>query len=282
VNATSHRCMPILNALPWPAIVFGPNGSLQTMNEAAEELFRRQAASGGIHTCGDPASAALAWLASELYTFAIETQRESSIVKELSLIGGSRMYQVHLARVLGQEEESEGIVAVLREVLPEERTQGQWALAQNETPRTLVDPVTGLHNRNGFSVLAKRLLKLAEQQCRDLAYLVCTVDCGEDDDANTSTAADGKLMAVARTLQESYRSSDVIARMGRNQFAVLVMGSLEWSVEVLRDRLHDAIQTGRTRGESGHQVGIQVGLMPYDPEYPRDVDELLARIPGNV
>jgi len=106
----------------------------------------------------------------------------------------------------------------------------------------LRDPVTGLHTRDGFQTLGTRSLEFARQKS-STCVLVCTRienlaamrgEFGE-------SAAESTLRDVAELLRGSFRRTDLVARLGDAQFAVLAVDAIEPSGPVLRQRLERRI-----------------------------------------
>lgn len=87
------------------------------------------------------------------------------------------------------------------------------------------DHLTGLHNRRMFSELVASHLEVARRSRRHYAVLYLDLDRFKQINDNLGHhVGDLLLQAVAQRLRQMLRSSDVIARMGGDEFAVLVSG----------------------------------------------------------
>ena len=85
------------------------------------------------------------------------------------------------------------------------------------------DPLTGLANRMMFDDFAGRRLALAQRQNRPLALLALDLDGFKAvNDTLGHAAGDMVLKTVARRLEDAVRASDMVARMGGDEFFVLL------------------------------------------------------------
>jgi diguanylate cyclase (GGDEF)-like protein len=106
----------------------------------------------------------------------------------------------------------------------------------------LRDPVTRLHTRDGFLTLGTRMLESAKQK-NSTCVLVCTriENLMGIRGAFGDSAVENTLTDVAALLTLSFRRTDLIARLGDAQFAVLAADAIEPSRPILRQRLEKRI-----------------------------------------
>ena len=142
----------------------------------------------------------------------------------------------------------------------------------------IIDQLTGLHNRRGFLTLAAQQLKLSDRTKKGAVLFFTDLDGMKlINDTLGHEAGDRALLEVAAALRESFRSSDVIARMGGDEFAVLAIDTTKNNVELHLNRLLDGIQAHNTRAHPEFELSLSVGYSFYDPEEPCSIDDLLAR-----
>jgi len=85
------------------------------------------------------------------------------------------------------------------------------------------DSLTGLPNRRGFSILAHLQFKIAKRQKKDMLLLFADFDDLKSiNDSLGHHEGDKALIDVANLLKETFRGSDVIARIGGDEFSVLL------------------------------------------------------------
>lgn len=102
----------------------------------------------------------------------------------------------------------------------------------------LRDPATGLYARDGFLTAGARLQDQAHGNGTGLV-LICVLleNLGALREAFGPGAADRALQDVAGLLKGCCRRSDVLARLGDAQFAILGVDATAPSAEVMRNRL---------------------------------------------
>jgi len=94
------------------------------------------------------------------------------------------------------------------------------------------DALTGLANRRHFQAAARRLLR---QSCQPLCVAIGDIDYFKKvNDQFGHAAGDQVLIEVSRQLSEGLRESDILARFGGEEFAIILpTGSLEAGYQVL-------------------------------------------------
>jgi diguanylate cyclase (GGDEF)-like protein len=75
---------------------------------------------------------------------------------------------------------------------------------------------------------------------------------------------DAALQAFARALRSATRNADFVARVGGEEFAVLLPASSELEARVVAAHIHEAIATGSAGLPSPFTASIGVGLYPND------------------
>lgn len=105
---------------------------------------------------------------------------------------------------------------------------GYLLLCQEGTLRALrhtaaTDPLTGLFNRRPFESMGRRMLAEAMRRQRPLTLIVIDVDHFKAiNDQYGHALGDAVLRALAELLQRELRDSDLLGRMGGEEFAVLL------------------------------------------------------------
>jgi diguanylate cyclase (GGDEF)-like protein len=87
---------------------------------------------------------------------------------------------------------------------------------------------------------------------------------------------DTALIETANILRKNYRESDIIARIGGDEFVVFPIGTSGDCVEKILDRLQQAVEEDNVLNNRGHKLSISAGTSFYNPDNPCSVDELLA------
>ena len=141
---------------------------------------------------------------------------------------------------------------------------------------SLTDELTGLHNRRRFFVLTEQCLKVAVRtKKRPLLLFIDMDDLKWINDHYGHNEGDRALIDLANILKKTFRESDIIARIGGDEFVVLLESTDENS-ETLLTRLHENVKDYNAK-RSQHILSISLGTAHFDPEYPISIDELLAK-----
>lgn len=192
---------------------------------------------------------------------------ESSAIRALQL--GAQEY------VVKGQYEGERLLKVVRHALErnrqvhelEERSARQFEQASH-------DPITGLINRKLFEERAR--LHLASAQARRFA--ICFLDLDRFkavNDRHGHAVGDLLLARIAQILRESVRDSDTLARIGGDEFAILLasVGDLAKAREV-GERIVERIRAIDSIDGRPVSVGCSIGIALY-PEHGESLEQLL-------
>lgn len=142
-----------------------------------------------------------------------------------------------------------------------------------------IDPVTGLPNRRQFLMTAGTLLALTQRQQGMMAVMMMDLDGFKGvNDTYGHDVGDKLLIEVGRRLQASIRASDVVARFGGDEFAIVLseLDDLD-NVRVIAQKLIDAIGAPYALGEvQCNSVGASIGIAWF-PDHGANMNILLQR-----
>ena len=143
---------------------------------------------------------------------------------------------------------------------------------------SLIDELTGLHNRRGFEVLAVHQLRLADRYGRNLLLLFVDIDgLKRINDAMGHHQGDSALVEAATALRESFRGCDIMARWGGDEFVVLTSECLPTKAETLIERLTSNLWLREISAGLPYELRITVGCAPYDPANPCTLGNLIRQ-----
>jgi diguanylate cyclase (GGDEF)-like protein len=141
-----------------------------------------------------------------------------------------------------------------------------------------LDPLTGLSNRRGFDMLAQHALAAARRQETPITLVMLDLDrFKEINDRFGHKAGDTALVAFAEVLLRNFRASDIVARMGGDEFAVLMLGAGEDCAERPLAALSAAVSALNRGPESQYELSYSAGWVTADMTPGIGLDELLAR-----
>ncbi|SDG88788.1 diguanylate cyclase (GGDEF) domain-containing protein [Propionivibrio dicarboxylicus] len=124
------------------------------------------------------------------------------------------------------------------------------------------DRLTGLLNRRGFFEATQRLLAYAVRNQVPVAVMFMDVDGFKKvNDVLGHAIGDEVLRAIARELEANSRASDVIGRMGGDEFVAVVLDTTpETSVSHARDLSE---RLARRMSERGWDISFSIGIAYY-------------------
>jgi len=88
---------------------------------------------------------------------------------------------------------------------------------------------------------------------------------------------DRALIETADVLRETFRESDIIARIDGDEFVVLAIETDGAPAEVLTGRLQENLEARNAEGDLRYKLSLSMGLARYDPERGCSIDELVAQ-----
>ncbi|MCV7349608.1 diguanylate cyclase domain-containing protein [Mycobacterium parmense] len=140
----------------------------------------------------------------------------------------------------------------------------------------IYDSLTGLHNR-GYA-LRRAAESLTESSQPDLAA-VLFIDLDNlklINDSYGHLIGDEALQTLARRLQDAARPTDVVARVGGDEFLALLLAPInsEW-IDVLANRFHTALEQPVDIGAATIKFSASIGITTREPDDPRTLPELL-------
>jgi diguanylate cyclase (GGDEF)-like protein/PAS domain S-box-containing protein len=137
------------------------------------------------------------------------------------------------------------------------------------------DPLTGLPNRHRLQLELERAIEHAERTGAGLALLYLDLDGFKAaNDRNGHEAGDRILRDVAHRLQHGLRQSDLVARVGGDEFVVLLpgcrdAGAARTVADNLRARLHPPYAL--PDGPLHLDASVGIACFPSDGSDPRSL-----------
>jgi len=139
------------------------------------------------------------------------------------------------------------------------------------------DPLTGIANRRGFERELNRAAAYVQRYGGNAALVYLDLDRFKPvNDRYGHAAGDGVLKAVAATLVKAVRASDMVARIGGDEFAVLLRNLSARDARHKAEALEQVVAaTTVASGEATLSVGVTAGVAELAGG--EDIAELIAR-----
>jgi diguanylate cyclase (GGDEF)-like protein len=144
---------------------------------------------------------------------------------------------------------------------------------------SLLDDLTGVYNRRGFMTLAEHQIRVAQR--RHIGFYLIFIDLDgmkQINDSGGHIAGDQALIAIAQLLSYTFRGSDVVARMGGDEFAVITCDAEPQcpnSAAPIITRLETAVTRHNKRHFDEPSLSISCGAIFFDPAENKDLDQML-------
>ena len=203
------------------------------------------------------------------------------LIKKLKEKGRVGNFEVELVNNKG-----ETIIVLLSAVLDGDIISGMMIditrrkkMEERLKEAAITDDLTGLFNRRGFFTISEKQCKLASRNRRGMALLYMDLDGMKTiNDELGHKAGDQALVDIANILKESFRESDIIARIGGDEFAALLTELSEPDIEYLiAAHLQNNLRIHNKREDIDYELWLSIGIARYDPEHPCSIDALISR-----
>jgi diguanylate cyclase (GGDEF)-like protein len=147
--------------------------------------------------------------------------------------------------------------------------------ADEMTRLAMTDALTGLLNRRGFFFLAEHELRVARRRRTASAIIYVDVDhLKRVNDRYGHGEGDLLLQETAILLRSEFRDSDVIGRIGGDEFAVFA-SDVKDGAETLRELLWTLFRDFPKTGQQRAQLSLSVGVATWDPGEPVQLTRLM-------
>lgn len=139
----------------------------------------------------------------------------------------------------------------------------------------LRDELTGLYNLRGFQVLASQALRMAQRSNLPFSLMFLDVDdLKQINDGIGHGAGSALLVDTANLLRGNFRETDVVARIGGDEFVVAGQFT-EMAIMEAAIRLSDQASATRVHGSDGTTVSFSIGHVTAAPGETRTLQEML-------
>lgn len=143
---------------------------------------------------------------------------------------------------------------------------------------SLRDELTGLYNRRGFATLAEQQLKVSDRKGRTTTLSFMDLDGMKTiNDRFGHQAGDQALIDTANILKRTFRESDIIARIGGDEFAVMSGEAGTEHSDALQNRLQRNLEEYRQESEAKYSLELSMGMVDYHPGSPLSLEQLINR-----
>ena len=143
---------------------------------------------------------------------------------------------------------------------------------------SMIDDLTGLNNRRGFLRLSEHHVKLAYRIGKP--FMIAFIDLDglkQINDTYGHQEGNHALVDASNVLKDSFRQSDILARIGGDEFAALVADASEDSIEIVTDRIQDKLASVNAKPGRRYDLSCSVGIVAADITQPTGLEALLSQ-----
>jgi diguanylate cyclase (GGDEF)-like protein/PAS domain S-box-containing protein len=181
----------------------------------------------------------------------------------------------HYLLTLSPVRESDGEISAVTVV--SKRVTELKRMEQELRDLSLTDELTGLYNRRGFFTLAEQQTRMAKRNKNIVFILYADMDnLKVINDTFGHQEGDMALIETAKILKESFRDSDIIARIGGDEFVVMPIGATEMEAKITVNRLFRQTEIFNKARNHNYRLSLSVGITHYDPGRPATIADLLV------
>lgn len=154
-----------------------------------------------------------------------------------------------------------GIASHFKEV--SELSRNFTSLANRLIEQALEDTLTGLNNRRSFDQTMSAIF--TSKSYLKGGYALCFIDVDDFkliNDTYGHQVGDKALLHLAKQLKTSVRSTDFVARIGGDEFAILLIDYSSHSVEALLERIRTCVCGSKLKsGKEDISLSISIGAI---------------------
>lgn len=143
---------------------------------------------------------------------------------------------------------------------------------------SLADELTGLYNRRGFLAFSKQHLNSVYRTNKGVVVVYADLDgLKVINDSFGHKEGDRALAKTAELLKETFRSSDILGRLGGDEFTALAAVEPDGGVEQLISRLQLKFARYNAQKLVPYKLSISIGVAQLAPDGAQSMEDLMAQ-----
>lgn len=219
ITNEKDKYLTIFESIPTPAIILDDDDMIDNMNKAAKEFLKNVGIKGTSYYSDNRnmknVEQLLPWLAEEFNSFIKGIDVEVTIEKNLELPGKEiRNVVIKFHRLLDVSEKYKGTVILFTDLTYRKQIEDRLKFI------SFHDDLTGLYNRAFFK---EELSRMESGRFDPIAIIECDVDgLKVVNDTLGHQTGDILITSTAAILSRSFRECDVVARVGGDEFAIVL------------------------------------------------------------
>jgi diguanylate cyclase (GGDEF)-like protein/PAS domain S-box-containing protein len=181
-------------------------------------------------------------------------------------------YTITVNPILDESGNLKGAVHVISDITQNKRAEEELRAM------SLQDELTGLLNRRGFMTLAEQQLRLGQRMKKRLILLFIDLDRMKwINDTLGHQEGDLALKNTGIILKKTFRESDLISRVGGDEFVVVTLNSFDESMEAILARLERNLSVFNAANQAPYPLSLSIGAVSSEEEEPCSIEALLTK-----
>ncbi|AOT72622.1 GGDEF domain-containing protein [Geosporobacter ferrireducens] len=146
-----------------------------------------------------------------------------------------------------------------------------------------IDGMTGIYNRSfGLSFLDQQI-KIAKRDRTDLTVSYLDInDLKIVNDTYGHSAGDALIIAACSILKENLRESDILCRMGGDEFLMILPGCSLEQADLVRKRVIDHLNEFNQKSILPYKLSISIGMAAYSCDADMILEQLINQADANM
>ncbi len=143
----------------------------------------------------------------------------------------------------------------------------------------MTDELTGLLNRRGFLMLSDQQCKIADRKKTFISLIFLDLDeMKKINDSHGHKEGDRALRDTAQVIKKTFRESDIIGRIGGDEFAVLLIEPSKPDIkDIISRHINNNVKMFNARSSNNYDLSFSFGTASSDPANPCSLDDLFVR-----
>ena len=143
---------------------------------------------------------------------------------------------------------------------------------------TNTDPLTGVFNRREYEKQIFHLAQLRSPKKKIGAIMIDIDDFKQINDNNSHQVGDHTLIDISNILQRSIRKNDFIARIGGDEFCILIESDHESVLHDIINRINHQLDVYNEHNKGLMDIRLSMGYGMFDQRFHGSFDEFFLRL----
>ncbi len=142
--------------------------------------------------------------------------------------------------------------------------------------QSIRDDLTQLYNRRGFMKLGNEYYETAKRN--DISFLLLYADLDGlkmINDQFGHSEGDYAIASTAKILNKTFRNSDIISRLGGDEFTVIISSASNKDEKDIRNRIQRYCDLHNELSKKPYKLSISLGFAYFCPENPCSFEDLM-------